>query len=345
MTFSEKIISWFQLNKRILPWRDTQNPYFIWLSEIILQQTRVAQGLPYFISFVEKFPTVQDFANADEREILKLWQGLGYYSRARNMHFTAQEIVNSYNCQFPNNFLELKKLKGIGDYTAAAIASFAYHENVGVVDGNVYRVLSRYFGVFDDISDSKTKKVFFDLVNSLLPKGKAADFNQSIMEFGALQCVPKNPDCGNCIFNDSCFALQHKKVIELPVKSKKVKVKSRILNYLWIQYENEIVLEQRTEIGIWKNLFQMPLFESEEQLNAKQLLFELKKNNKFECIENIFLMDEVKHKLTHQALDIKFWKVEISMKSNEFEWFKNVDDLPIPIVIDNFFKKNGFFKN
>jgi A/G-specific adenine glycosylase len=342
MCFSEKIISWFNQNKRILPWRDTQNPYFIWLSEIILQQTRVAQGLPYYISFIEKFPTVQDFANADEREILKLWQGLGYYSRARNMHFTAQEIVKSYNGLFPNNFLELKKLKGIGDYTAAAIASFAFHENVGVVDGNVYRVLSRYFGVFDDISDSKTKNIFFDLVNSLLPTGNAANFNQSIMEFGALQCVPKNPDCTNCIFNDSCFALQHKKVNELPVKSKKIKVKSRILNYLWIQFENEIVLEQRTEIGIWKNLFQMPLYESEEQLNTDELFIELKKNLKFECVENIFLMDEVKHKLTHQALDIKFWKVEISRKSNEFEWFKNVDDLPIPIVFDNFLKKNGF---
>ncbi|MFY7810541.1 MAG: A/G-specific adenine glycosylase [Flavobacterium sp.] len=344
MSFSNKIIDWFDQNKRNLPWRSTQNPYFIWLSEIILQQTRVAQGLPYYYKFVNKFKSIEDFANAEEQEILKLWQGLGYYSRARNMHFTAKEIVNKYNGIFPYNFLELKKLKGIGDYTAAAIASFAFNENIGVVDGNVYRVLARYFGVFNDISDSKTKKIFFDLVNSLLPKGKAADFNQSLMEFGALQCLPKNPNCGNCIFNDSCYALQNKKVNELPIKSKKVKVKSRILNYIWITYDNEMVLEQRTAIGIWKNLYQMPLFESFEPINAASLLIELKKDLKYESIDNLFLIEEVKHKLTHQHLDIKFWKAEISKKSNLFIWYKNVDDLPIPIIFEIFLKKNGFVK-
>jgi A/G-specific adenine glycosylase len=344
MSFSNKIIDWFDQNKRNLPWRSTQNPYFIWLSEIILQQTRVAQGLPYYYKFVNKFKSIEDFANAEEQEILKLWQGLGYYSRARNMHFTAKEIVNKYNGIFPNNFLELKKLKGIGDYTAAAIASFAFNENIGVVDGNVYRVLARYFGVFNDISDSKTKKIFFDLVNSLLPKGKAADFNQSLMEFGALQCLPKNPNCGNCIFNDSCYALQNKKVNELPIKSKKVKVKSRILNYIWITYDNEMVLEQRTAIGIWKNLYQMPLFESFEPINAASLLIELKKDLKYESIDNLFLIEEVKHKLTHQHLDIKFWKAEISKKSNQFIWYKNVDDLPIPIIFEIFLKKIGFVK-
>jgi A/G-specific adenine glycosylase len=344
MLFSDKIISWYLQNKRHLPWRTTQNPYKIWLSEIILQQTRVSQGLPYYVDFVKIFPSIYHFAQADEREILKLWQGLGYYSRARNMHFTAQKIVNEMNGNFPNNYNDLKKLKGIGDYTAAAIASFAFNEQVGVVDGNVYRVLSRYYGVFDDISNAKTKKIFFELVNSLIPKGRAADFNQSLMEFGALQCLPKNPECENCIFNDSCFALQNKNVNELPVKSKKVKIKSRILNYLWIQYDNVIVLEQRTEIGIWKNLFQMPLFECNEQLNADTLLMEIRKNGKFDCIENIILLEEVKHKLTHQLLDIKFWKAEISVKNNEFEWFENVDELPIPIVFENFFNKFGFIQ-
>jgi A/G-specific adenine glycosylase len=344
MSFSKKIIDWFDQNKRILPWRATQNPYFIWLSEIILQQTRVAQGLPYYHKFVNKFKTIEDFANAEEQEILKLWQGLGYYSRARNMHFTAIEIVNKFNGNFPNNFLELKKLKGIGDYTAAAIASFAFNENIGVVDGNVYRVLARYFGIFNDISESKTKKIFFDLVNSLLPMGKAADFNQSLMEFGALQCIPKNPNCGNCIFNDSCYALQNMKVNELPIKSKKVKVKNRILNYIWITYHDEMVLEQRTAIGIWKNLYQMPLFESIEPLNADTLLRELKQDLKYECIDNLFLIDEVKHKLTHQNLDIKFWKAEISIKTNQFNWYKNVDDIPIPIIFEIFLKKIGFVK-
>ncbi|MEY2629135.1 MAG: Adenine glycosylase, partial [Bacteroidota bacterium] len=238
MNFSKSLIQWYLQNKRDLPWRNTIDPYFIWLSEIMLQQTRVAQGLPYFLRFTEAFPTVFDLAKADEEQVLKLWQGLGYYSRARNLHKTAQQVAFEYNGEFPKSYAELLKLKGIGEYTAAAIASFAYNESVPVVDGNVYRVLSRYFEVETDIASLGAKKEFTQLAAELLPAGEANLFNQAIMEFGALQCVPKNPNCTNCIFSDSCAALQKKKVDQLPVKSKKIKVKTRFFTYL--VFEDEV---------------------------------------------------------------------------------------------------------
>src|SRR5690606_26841183 len=197
--FSKLLIDWYLQNRRELPWRETTDPYRIWSSEIILQQTRVAQGLPYYFSFVQAFPTVVDLASADEQQVLKLWQGLGYYSRARNLHATAREIARK-NGQFPSTYKELLKLKGIGSYTAAAIASFAFGEAVPAVDGNVFRVLSRIFGVDTDIASSAAKTVFMELAASLMPKDDPAIFNQALMEFGALQCVPKNPDCVRCVF-------------------------------------------------------------------------------------------------------------------------------------------------
>jgi len=223
MRFAKTLTSWYLQNKRDLPWRNTENPYFIWLSEIMLQQTRVAQGLPYFLRFVQSFPTVFDLAKADEEKVLKLWQGLGYYSRARNLHKTAQHIAFELDGVFPNNYNDLLKLKGIGEYTAAAIASFSYHEAVPVVDGNVFRVLARYFDIETDIAQASAKKEFSALAYELMPKDSPALFNQAIMEFGALQCVPRNPDCSICPLNSGCLALQKKKVDQLPVKSKKQK--------------------------------------------------------------------------------------------------------------------------
>ena len=229
MNFSNSLLLWYLQNKRDLPWRNTTNPYPIWLSEIMLQQTRVAQGLPYFLAFTEAFPTILDLAKADEEQVLKLWQGLGYYSRARNMHKTAQIIAFELGGNFPNNYNDLIKLKGIGEYTAAAIASFAFNEVVPAVDGNVFRVLSRYFNIDTDIASSGAKKEFTALAKELIPNDNPALFNQAIMEFGALQCVPKNPNCESCIFNSSCAALQKKKVAELPVKSKKVKDRKSVV--------------------------------------------------------------------------------------------------------------------
>ena len=248
MIFTNLLLQWYLQNKRDLPWRKTTDAYPIWLSEIMLQQTRVAQGMPYFLSFMERFPTVFDLAKADEEQVLKLWQGLGYYSRARNMHKTAQIIASECNGEFPNNYTDLLKLKGIGDYTAAAIASFAFNEVVPVVDGNVFRVLSRYFDIETDISSATAKKEFAALGRELMPKANPALFNQAIMEFGALQCVPKNPDCGICIFSSSCAALQKNKVNQLPIKTKKAKVRNRYFHYLvFLDNNNTTIINKRTE--------------------------------------------------------------------------------------------------
>jgi A/G-specific adenine glycosylase len=346
MNFSKSLIHWYLQNKRDLPWRNTIDPYFIWLSEIMLQQTRVAQGLPYFLRFTEAFPTIFDLAKADEEQVLKLWQGLGYYSRARNLHKTAQQVAFEYNGEFPISYAELLKLKGIGEYTAAAIASFAYNESVPVVDGNVYRVLSRYFEVETDIASSGAKKEFTQLAAELLPAGEANLFNQAIMEFGALQCVPKNPDCANCIFSDSCAALQKKKVAQLPVKSKKVKVKPRFFTYLVFEDEvHNTLIQKRTQKGIWHNLYEFPLLETETDLShealsdliRKQISTENKVLDLSRCNEVVMV-----HKLTHQHLNIYFWKVKVAGKlSGGIDW-ESVKKLPFPIVIHNFIEAERF---
>ncbi|HRN43741.1 MAG TPA: A/G-specific adenine glycosylase, partial [Flavobacterium sp.] len=251
MSFSNLLIKWYLQKKRDLPWRNTINPYLIWLSEIMLQQTRVAQGMPYFLSFTTAFPTVFDLAKANEEQVLKLWQGLGYYSRARNLHKTAQFVANELDGIFPDNYKDLLQLKGVGEYTAAAIASFSYNEVIPVVDGNVFRVLSRYFDIETDIAAASAKKEFAALAFELMAKDNPALFNQAIMEFGALQCVPKSPNCNICIFNESCTALQKKKVDQLPVKSKKLKVRKRYFNYLVVTDElGNTIIQKRTAKGI-----------------------------------------------------------------------------------------------
>ena len=216
MNFSNNLIKWYSVNKRSLPWRETVNPYYIWLSEIILQQTQIKQGLPYYLSFTKEFPNIFDLANADETRVLNLWQGLGYYSRARNLHFTAKFIANELNGIFPDTYQDLIKLKGVGDYTASAIASICYNKPTPVVDGNVYRFLSRYFGIETPINSSKAKKEFKDLAQELIDVRNPAEFNQAIMEFGARQCKPQNPDCEKCPFNSSCVALQKNLIKKLP---------------------------------------------------------------------------------------------------------------------------------
>lgn len=345
MNFSKSLIQWYLQNKRDLPWRNTVDPYFIWLSEIMLQQTRVAQGLPYFLRFTEAFPTVFDLAKATEEEVLKLWQGLGYYSRARNLHKTAQQVAFDYDGVFPESYAELLKLKGIGEYTAAAIASFAYNESVPVVDGNVYRVLSRYFEVETDIASSGAKKEFMQLAAELLPAGEANLFNQAVMEFGALQCIPKNPDCTNCIFNNSCAALQKKKVTLLPIKSKKLKVKTRFFNYLVYTDEvNNTLIEKRTQKGIWHNLYEFPLLETEKEVSFEELL-DLMSNQdiKNKILEvSRFNTALIVHKLTHQHLNIHFWKITVEGKLSGGTNWESVKKMPFPIVIHNFIEAERF---
>src|ERR1041385_985871 len=255
MDFSQILLSWYARNRRDLPWRKTRDPYKIWLSEVILQQTRVQQGLPYYLAFVKKCPDVKKLAAAPEDEVVKLWQGLGYYSRARNLHAAAKMVVKDFAGKFPGNYEDLRKLKGIGDYTAAAIASLSFDERKAVVDGNVYRVLSRIFGIEDAIDSTVGKKIFSELANELISQKFPADHNKAIMEFGALQCVPKNPDCKNCPFVLHCYA-QKKKIIHLfPLKSKKTKITDRFFYYLVIRHKGHIYIKQRTGKDIWKGLF------------------------------------------------------------------------------------------
>ncbi len=327
-------------NKRDLPWRNTTNPYHIWLSEIMLQQTRVAQGLPYFLSFTEAFPTVFDLANADEEKVLKLWQGLGYYSRARNLHKTAQYIATELNGIFPSTYEGLLQLKGVGEYTAAAIASFSYNEAVPVVDGNVFRVLSRYFDIETDIAQASAKKEFTALAYELMPKDTPALFNQAIMEFGALQCVPKNPDCSSCVFNASCAALQKRKVEQLPVKLKKTKVKNRYFNYIvLLDEEDKTLIQKRTAKGIWHNLYEFPLIET---VAEEDFEFVSKAISEATYFDNPIMSmracndESMVHKLSHQHLYIKFWEVKVKGKVVNGITKENLKQYPFPIVIHNF---------
>ncbi len=346
MSFSKLLIQWYLQNKRDLPWRKTQNPYPIWLSEIMLQQTRVAQGLPYYESFLKNFPTVFDLANAPEQQVLLLWQGLGYYSRARNLHQTAQIVANQYNGVFPADYKGLLSLKGIGSYTAAAIASFAYNHDVAVLDGNVFRVLSRYFDIDQDIMLPTTKKYFENLATSLLPKNDAATFNQAIMEFGALQCVPKNPDCSNCIFATSCLAFKLKKVGLLPVKLKKIKITKRFFNYLILKDDcQKTMIKQRTDKGIWHNLYEFPLIESQTEIEIDTLENQLAATDIFENkIQKISQLSPISvlHKLTHQHLYIKFWEIKVAGNLDDGFLHTELKQFPFPIVIHNFIEKHYF---
>jgi len=343
MNFSNVLIKWYLQNKRDLPWRNTTNPYQIWLSEIMLQQTRVAQGMPYFLSFTTAFPTVFDLAAANEEEVLKLWQGLGYYSRARNLHKTAQYIASDLAGIFPDNYSDLLKLKGVGEYTAAAIASFSYNEAVPVVDGNVFRVLSRYFDIEIDIAQASAKKEFAALAFELMPKDNPATFNQAIMEFGALQCVPKSPNCGICVFNESCAALQKKKIDQLPIKSKKVKVRNRYFNYLVVADENDnTIIQKRTDKGIWHNLYEFPLIETEKEEDF-DFITERIESDYFQDNSIVSILEDndksIIHKLSHQHLHIKFWKVNLNGSIENGINNTVLRTFPFPIVIYNFIEK------
>lgn len=344
MKFSNLLINWYLENCRDLPWRNTKNPYLIWLSEIMLQQTKVAQGTPYYLAFTKAFPTVFDLAAADEEQVLKLWQGLGYYSRARNLHKTAQFVANELSGNFPINYAELLKLKGVGEYTAAAIASFSYNEPVAVVDGNVFRVLARYFDISTDIYSASAKKEFAALAFELLPKDTPGLFNQAIMEFGALQCVPRNPKCEICILNSSCAALQKKKVAQLPVKINKTKVRARYFNYLIVfDDQQNTIINKRTDKGIWHNLYEFPLIETEKIENldfiGNQIHSGFFTENKILSISEMN-PEPIIHKLSHQRLHIRFWNLKVAGFLKNSINLKELKTFPFPIVIHNFIEKN-----
>ena len=342
MTFPEALINWYLVNKRDLPWRRTTDPYVIWLSEIILQQTRVEQGLPYFNKFLENFPTVKDFAEADEARVLKLWQGLGYYSRGRNMHATAQIVMQNYNGKFPTLHDELIKLKGVGEYTAAAISSFSAGEARAVVDGNVFRVLSRFYGIDTPINSTQGKKEFFKLANELLYKEDSALYNQAIMEFGAIQCKPKSPNCEICPLNLGCYALKSDVVKILPVKLKKTAKKDRFLNYFILRDQDKVMVRERQVGDIWQHLYDFPIIETEDTAFAASPDFKFEIAANFgDSAEPLFICYK-KHILTHQTLHIQFFELKnyifnlSKLKNVYLVSLVDLNEKPQPKVIHDF---------
>ena len=320
-SFARKLLVWYQENRRILPWRGTRDPYRIWISEIILQQTRVSQGYDYYLRFMERFPDVHALASASEDEVLRCWQGLGYYSRARNLHHAARQIVEAGG--FPGEYAAIRDLKGVGDYTAAAIASFAYGLPNAEVDGNVYRVLSRKIGIETPIDTGEGKKYFSALAQELLPEGGCgADYNQAIMDFGAMQCVPKSPDCPVCPLAESCVAAGQGRVADFPVKSRKLNLSVRFLHYFYVQAGGEIALFRREDDDIWKGLYEPMLVETQERQGPEGLFvpgrvpaFVLSADT-----ARTRLCGETRHQLTHRTLVADLYKLDLPVKPSDVDF-------------------------
>lgn len=341
--FADKIIDWYKENKRDLPWRDTKDPYKIWISEIILQQTRVVQGYDYYCRFMEHFPDVSTLARASEDEVMKCWQGLGYYSRARNLHEAARVIAGK-GC-FPRSYEEVRALKGVGDYTAAAICSFAYDMPCAVVDGNVYRVLSRWLGVETPIDTGAGKKLFASLADEMMDKSRPALYNQAIMDFGALQCVPSSPSCMFCPLSDSCVALQKRLVDVLPRKERKTKVFDRYFSYIYVHAGAYTYIKRREAGDIWQNLYEFPLIETEQDRGEEEI-FSLPalKNllGDYEIKSFRVVAPEIKHVLSHRVIHAKCYEVELEEEDAVLPGFQRVlvDDLhkfPVSRLISRFF--------
>lgn len=346
MKFSETLIRWYNANKRDLPWRKTSDPYKVWLSEIILQQTRVDQGMDYYNKFISLFPTIFDLSSASEDKVLKAWQGLGYYSRARNISYTARFIVGELGGKFPKSQQELLKLKGIGKYTSAAIASFCFNEKTAAVDGNVMRVLSRIFGLEVPIDSSKGQKTIQQLADELIDPKKPGMFNQALMEFGALHCTPSNPHCADCPFRGECVAYKERKVNLLPIKGKKTEVKDIWIYYFFIQHKEKTYLRQRNSLGIWQGLFDFPGIEAYQKIEMIQVVETFTKQ--FAIAKRLDIVQESEeyiHILSHRKIRARFiickinsqWKtrpdqiVEVSLK--------HLDEYAVPRLIERFLEK------
>ncbi len=341
--FPQILLEWYEANARTLPWIGIKDPYKIWLSEIILQQTRVEQGRPYYEKFIKEYPVIEELADAPEQEVMKLWEGLGYYSRARNLHATAKHISQERGGDFPNTYDDILQLKGVGPYTAAAIASFAYDLAHAVVDGNVYRILSRYFGIETPIDTTQGKKEFAQLANELLAKDKAATYNQAIMDFASTQCRPANPDCQACPMNAQCYAFAHQKVSDLPVKSKKIKRKDRFFHYLYIVDKTKIYLHQRTQKDIWQNLYQFPLIECDKMhVNQKKLAKtpEWKAIFGDQKVKVQHISKPYKQTLTHLNVHACFYEITHELKDSNFIKIEgqNIEQYAFPKTITNYLK-------
>lgn len=344
---SRILIIWYNVNKRDLPWRETVDPYIIWISEIILQQTRVAQGMDYFLRFTERFPDVASLAAAEEDEVLKYWQGLGYYSRARNLHAAARTIVEHLDGEFPKNYKEILSLKGIGEYTAAAIVSFVWDLPYPVVDGNVYRVLSRLFAIDTPIDSTKGKKQFAELAGLLMDTLQAGLHNQAIMEFGALQCVPQNPDCEDCPLHYKCMAYALKSVQSYPVKQHKVKTRNRYFNYFHIIHNGNTWLSRRGEKDIWEGLYEFPLIETDHSMDLIELLRTESFGRLFDDFEELDLaveLADVKHVLSHQVLYATFYSVTIKKVTKGLQsyfpvTFERIEKYPVSRLMQIYLEK------
>ena len=345
MNFSSQLITWYKINSRDLPWRETNDPYKIWLSEIILQQTKVQQGLPYFNNFIREFPTVFDLAKSSEDKVLKLWQGLGYYSRARNLHYTSKFICSKYNGNFPQNYKDILSLKGVGDYTASAILSFAFNKRHAVLDGNVIRVLSRVFGVDSYFDTSNGKKQFKKLADFNLPKKNSYTYNQAIMEFGALVCTPKKPKCISCTFQEECYAFSNSEVQMFPRKKNKIQVKKRYLNFLIISIGDSTLLKKKIK-GIWSGLYEFPSLEFKEYLSVNKVVetkqwinFFYKNNFQINNVSSI-----ITHKLSHQKLHVRFFHIKCNkVKTNDYKFFKKDQllNLPVSKLLENYLSQSA----
>lgn len=340
--WSEKLIAWYSVHKRDLPWRNTKDPYVIWLSEVILQQTRVQQGLPYFERFVEQFPTVHHLANATLEEVMQCWQGLGYYSRARNLHEASKQLVQQFGGVFPASYDQLRSLKGVGPYTAAALASFAFDLPHAVVDGNVYRVLSRHFGLRLPIDHAPSQKTYTELAQKLLPKRYAADFNQAIMEFGAMHCLPLHPDCEACIFKTSCQAYNKGEVDLLPIKAGKVKVRDRYFNYVLLQKDGGVFMKERKGKDIWQNLWDFELIEADGFVGEADIVAHIQQKFSFSRAEFSVQLhsEDFNHILTHQRIKARFWQVQIfsNLHDEELKFVaaNALGNKPLPRLIEKF---------
>ena len=341
MNLTRTLLFWYDENKRNFPWRKTKEPYIVWLSEIILQQTRTQQGLPYFRSFLKAFPTIKELALASEDSILKLWQGLGYYSRARNLHSTAKYIYNECEGVFPVTFDKLLSLKGVGDYTASAISSICYNLPEAVVDGNVYRFLSRYFAIDTPIDSNQAHQLFKAKATTLMDNKQPGKFNQALMEFGALQCIPKNPSCNICPFAIKCIAFNQKKINIYPIKKVRQKRIDRYFNYLVIRDINgKIKFEKRLGKGIWENLFQFPLIETHKIINTREKLIENIPKMNLIGLDlnklNLWNSDPIIHKLSHQKLNVFFWVIPSKKTHKNGFSLSELKTKAVPVVIQNF---------
>lgn len=342
---SEKLIAWYKKHKRDLPWRNTKDPYKIWLSEIILQQTQVIQGLNYYIKFTETFPTVLDLANAPEDKVMRLWQGLGYYSRARNLHTAAKTVKTNYKGKFPNSYESIKTLKGVGDYTAAAISSFAFNLPHAVVDGNVYRVLSRLFNISTPINSTQGKKEFQLLADELLNHKHPGLHNSAMMEFGALWCKPQNPKCEECPLQEQCLAYEKNTVTSLPVKDKKIKIKNRHFHYFIFNYKDDVYIQKRINKDIWQNLYEFYLIETESAIGIEDILKNKNLKKIAKALEVISITQEKKHILSHQHVYSTFYELKIKqpIKSKSLIKIKRseVNNFALPQLINKYLNKKN----